>query len=381
MKTDAIDACTLAELLAAGLIPRVWIGDETTRLMRRLVSRRRQLVKESTRAKNEISAVLLRTLQGRPSVSDVFGKAGRAWLAALELGIDECETVEAGLRQLDFLQSELGRVDRAIAERALGSAEIRRLMTIPGVDVTTAATLMATIGDVARFPSPRQLVGYLGLDPSSASRASRSRATAASRRRARQRPGTRSSRPPGRPRRRPVRCALSPSGQRRDADATSPPSRSPASSPYSPGTSSRAARTTPTNAPPSFAASCAGSSSRRARRARSARPARHRSEEAATKTTSSASSHDRPSSPTGGSSPTGSGHNRKTVRARHRGAHLLGHQSGKQRGRTQPHLLRFNWSSPAPSPVFQGSRRSSNGTRLSSVRTPPCPFRFPDGAS
>jgi transposase len=165
VKTDAIDACTLAELLAADLVPRVWLGDERTRLLRRLVSRRRQLVKQSTRAKNEISAVLLRTLQGRPPVSDVFGKAGRAWLAALALGLDERETVDAGLRQLDFLQGELAHVDRALAEQALESVEIRRLMTIPGVDVTTAATLMAAIGDVSRFPTPRHLAGYLGLDP------------------------------------------------------------------------------------------------------------------------------------------------------------------------------------------------------------------------
>src|SRR6266511_6366240 len=67
VKTDAIDVCTLAELLAADLVPRVGLGDERTRLLRRLVSRRRQLVKQSTRTKNEISAVLLRTLQGAPS--------------------------------------------------------------------------------------------------------------------------------------------------------------------------------------------------------------------------------------------------------------------------------------------------------------------------
>jgi len=40
-------------------------------------------------------------------------------------------------------------------------------MTIPGIDVTTAATLMATIGRIDRFASPRHLVGYLGLDPRS----------------------------------------------------------------------------------------------------------------------------------------------------------------------------------------------------------------------
>jgi transposase len=57
---------------------RVWMGDERMRLLRWLVSGRRQLVKQSTEAKNETSAVLLRTLQGRPPVSDVFANVGRA---------------------------------------------------------------------------------------------------------------------------------------------------------------------------------------------------------------------------------------------------------------------------------------------------------------
>jgi transposase len=165
VKTDAVGACTLAELLAADLVPRVWVGDERTRLLRRLVSRRRQLVRQSTRTKNEIHAVLLRNLKGLPPVSDVFGKSGLQWLQALELGIDERETVDAGLRQLEFVRGEIARVDRSIAEQALASAEIRRLMTIPGLDVTTAAALMAAIGDIGRFPTPRHLVGYLGLDP------------------------------------------------------------------------------------------------------------------------------------------------------------------------------------------------------------------------
>ena len=75
---DAVDTCTLAELLAADLAPRVWTGDETARLLQRLVSRRRQLVKQRTRAKNEISAVLLRNFKGRPRPPclDALGKAG-----------------------------------------------------------------------------------------------------------------------------------------------------------------------------------------------------------------------------------------------------------------------------------------------------------------
>lgn len=167
VKNDRFDARTLAKLLSADLVPRVWISDERTRLLRRLTSRRTQLIRQRTRTKNEISAVLLRNLKGRPPVSDLFGKKGRAWLDRLELPVDETQTVQGCLRQLDFLCGEIDLIDRALAEQALESPEIRRLMTIPGVGVTTAATVMATIGDIHRFPTAHRLVGYLGLDPRS----------------------------------------------------------------------------------------------------------------------------------------------------------------------------------------------------------------------
>jgi transposase len=109
--------------------------------------------------KNEVAAVLMRNLKERPPYTDAFGKAGRAWLEQVELPIDERQTLEGCLRQLDFLAGELVIVERAIAEAALESPEIKRLMTIPGVNVTTAATLVAVIGDISRFPTSRHLVG------------------------------------------------------------------------------------------------------------------------------------------------------------------------------------------------------------------------------
>jgi transposase len=122
-------------------------------------------VRRRSRLKNEVSAVLVRNLIGKPPVSDLFGKRGRGWLDKLELPEDERDTIDACLRQLDFLAGKLATLDRRIAEQALNSPEIRRLMTIPGVDVTSAATMLAVIGDITRFPTSRHLVGY-GLDPS-----------------------------------------------------------------------------------------------------------------------------------------------------------------------------------------------------------------------
>jgi transposase len=165
IKTDKVDAKVLADLLAAGLIPAVWIGDERVRMLRRLVSRRRGLVKRRTQIKNEISAALHRNLKGRNPAADPFGKKGREWIADQQLPIDERLTVDGCLRQLDFFGDELAEIDRLIAQQVLNDANVRRLMTIPGIDVVTAATLVAVIGDVRRFPTSRHLVGYLGLHP------------------------------------------------------------------------------------------------------------------------------------------------------------------------------------------------------------------------
>jgi transposase len=164
-KTDRLDARTLARLLASGYLEEVWAPDDQTRALRRLTSRRARLVRARTRAKNEVHGVLARNLCPRPPVVHLFSKAGRRWLAGLDLPVDELLTLEGCLRQIDFLDAEIDRLEAVLARHALDSEEIRRLMTIPGVNVLTAAAFMASVGDIGRFSTPRQLVSYLGLDP------------------------------------------------------------------------------------------------------------------------------------------------------------------------------------------------------------------------
>jgi transposase len=164
-KTDRLDARTLARLAASGFLETVWAPDARTRALRRLCARREALVRARTRAKNEAHAVPARNLCGRPPVTDCFGKRGRAWLASLQLPLDERLTLDGCLRQIDFLDGELLALEAALAEQALASPQIRRLMTVPGVNVHTAAAFIAAVGDIHRFASSRRLVGYLGLDP------------------------------------------------------------------------------------------------------------------------------------------------------------------------------------------------------------------------
>jgi transposase len=164
-KTDRLDARTIASLVWKGELEAVWMPDERCRILRRRLARREQLVRSRSRAKNEIHAVLQRRLQGKPPCSDLFGVKGRQWLAGLELPSEERESVDAGIRHIEFLDSEVAAVERLIARQALSWPEIRRLMTVPGVNLVCAASFIAAVGDTRRFITSRKLVAYLGLDP------------------------------------------------------------------------------------------------------------------------------------------------------------------------------------------------------------------------
>jgi transposase len=164
-KTDKLDAKTLAVLCWRGELDAVWMPDERCQILRRRLQRREQLVHARSRFKNEISAVLARWLVERPGFSDLFGVAGRQWLAAVELPLEERESVDAGLRQIVFIDTEIKAVEALIARQALDWPEIRWLMTVPGVNMICATTFIAAIGHADRFISQGKIVAFLGLEP------------------------------------------------------------------------------------------------------------------------------------------------------------------------------------------------------------------------
>lgn len=73
--------------------------------------------------------------------------------------VDERLTLDGCLRQIVFLDGELRALEAALARQALGCPQILRLMTVPGVNVNTAAAFVAAVGDIRRFPSAKRLVG------------------------------------------------------------------------------------------------------------------------------------------------------------------------------------------------------------------------------
>ena len=165
VKSDKVDAGTLASLYAAGYLPEIWTPDATTERKRRLTARRYQVVRHRTRIKNEVHAILHAHLVPRCPHADLFSGVGRAWLARQPVPDDERAAIERHVRELDRLAEDLAALDKEIAIVALEDEAVARLITITGVNLTVAAGLVAAIGDIRRFSSPQKLVSYFGLNP------------------------------------------------------------------------------------------------------------------------------------------------------------------------------------------------------------------------
>lgn len=166
IKTDAIDAGVLAKLYAAGFLPEVWVPDAATQAHRRQVTRRSQLVRQRVRLKSIAQSILHANLAPRCPHADLFGGKGRAWLRAQYLPEDEKEAIERHVLEYDRLTEALKGLERDIARAALDDPNVKRLMTIPGIDVVVAVGLMAAIGRIDRFDRPDKLAAYIGLNPS-----------------------------------------------------------------------------------------------------------------------------------------------------------------------------------------------------------------------
>ncbi|MEW9838756.1 IS110 family transposase, partial [Mesorhizobium marinum] len=151
---------------ATGFLPEVWVPDPRTLAMRRQVTRRTQLVRQRVRLKNMIQSILHAHLAPPCPHGNLVGVSGRKWIAKQLVPPDERNAIERHLRQIDLIEGSLKLVEAEIAEEALSDPVIRRIMTLPGVDMTVATGVAAAIGDVRRFPDPQKLVGYLGLNPS-----------------------------------------------------------------------------------------------------------------------------------------------------------------------------------------------------------------------
>lgn len=163
-KTDRIDAWVLAELARRDLVPAIWLPDPEVRSDRERVRFRAHLVHHRVALKNRIHATLMSF--GHPvPVSDLFGAAGRQLLDRLALPEPWATTLRTSLELIDQLDRQVAVVDAELRVALADDPDVALLRTIPGIGPVLAATIAAELGDVGRFRSAKQLVGYTGLVP------------------------------------------------------------------------------------------------------------------------------------------------------------------------------------------------------------------------
>jgi transposase len=164
LKNDRVDSATLAHLLRCDLLPESWKADRETQARRQQVRLRATLVRQRTRLKNQVHAVLHQ--QGlRSPVTDLFGKRGRQWLAQVQLPPQARESVTVCCRLIDDYTQEIENQNLQLSVQAGKDERARWLMTIPGIGVYSAMLLLAEIGDIHRFPDKHALCSHAGLVP------------------------------------------------------------------------------------------------------------------------------------------------------------------------------------------------------------------------
>lgn len=169
VKTDRRDARKLAELLEAGLLTEIHVPDEEQEAVRDLCRCREDFVRDRTGARHQLSRFLARRglvyRDGR-----AWTLAHRKWLRAQALSHRADQVVlEHYLRRLELVEEQIKDLDDELEERAKSerfAAPVARLRCFRGIATVTAITLVAELGDVRRFPTPRHLMSYLGVTPS-----------------------------------------------------------------------------------------------------------------------------------------------------------------------------------------------------------------------
>lgn len=158
-KTDKVDAEILADLLRGGYIAGCYVPDEDMVKERQLIRYRDKVVKERTRAKNGVHAILLQNgikIPGQPFSPQYVRELHKIgdW------------RIEKQIKTIEFLNQDIADCDGRIRDAVSGNRNAELLKTMPGIGNIVALALASEIGDISRFSDMDHLASYFGLVPS-----------------------------------------------------------------------------------------------------------------------------------------------------------------------------------------------------------------------
>jgi len=163
VKTDKEDIKRLLKLLIGGIVPEVWVPPMHVRELRAFISYRGRLVKTSTMIRNRLQSLLHK----HNLMLSEEGLLDQSWWEAQQ-NISTLEKMQ--IRQELALLQEIEKLKVAVDEElerqstgAVWGKQALQTMQLPGVGFIVAMTVLSAIGDISRFESAKQLVGYAGL--------------------------------------------------------------------------------------------------------------------------------------------------------------------------------------------------------------------------
>lgn len=158
LKTDKVDARTLAHLLRTNMIPLCYVLNKEIRHLRDIVRYRLSLTRDATKIKNRIHHELLRR---GIRVKIKFTKQDLLYLQQLNI-----ESINRYLDVFDSIQTMIDSYNRDIDRLFEKYEETKLLETIPGIGKYSALLMFSEIGDISRFGNSKKLASYMGIVPS-----------------------------------------------------------------------------------------------------------------------------------------------------------------------------------------------------------------------
>ena len=169
VKTNRRDALSLARQLRAGDLTAVWVPDPHHEAVRDLTRARGAAVRDQRAKRQQVSALLLRLGLHYPGKT-TWGKAHMAWLAGQKLAhLEQRIALEEMLHAVRQAGDRIARLEQAIHAAVPDwslAPSATALMALRGIEFIAATTLLAEIGDLTRFRTPRELMAWLGMVPS-----------------------------------------------------------------------------------------------------------------------------------------------------------------------------------------------------------------------
>ena len=181
VKTDRRDAERLARSYRSGALTAVWVPDEGSESLRDLVRAREAAKQDQLRARHRLGKFLLRTGR-RPAVGmKAWTSPYMAWVRQVQFTQMAREaTMLDYLHEVDHMGERVKRLEQAITEAVKLATPavqevVKGLQALRGIAEISAVTIIAELGSITRFDTPRQLMGYSGAVPSEDSSGKRTR--------------------------------------------------------------------------------------------------------------------------------------------------------------------------------------------------------------